>query len=105
MSIFARISALAGRNISISVGTAVEAVDFVRGNSEIHRFALKFNISLALRARTPQPGTGARGAESARTPEVVGCERRGGRKQRAGREVENYMVNQCRRSVLQPLSW
>ena len=50
MSMFARISALAGRNISPSVGTAVEAVDFVRGNSEIHRLALKFNISLALRA-------------------------------------------------------
>jgi len=37
-----------------------------------------------------------------RTPEMVGRERRGGRKRRAGRAVTKNLFNRARRSVIQP---
>ena len=63
-----------------------------RWNAKARKGRNRRGYPLAPRAHPFQPGTGAGGAESARTPGMVGRERRGGRQRRAGRAVTHTPV-------------
>ncbi len=66
-----------------------------RWNAKARKGRNRRGYPLAPRAHAFQPGTGAGGAESARTPGMVGRERRGGRQRRAGRAVTKNLFNRA----------
>ena len=76
-----------------------------RWNAKARKGRNRRGYPLAPRAHPFQPGTGAGGAESARTPGMVGRERRGGRNAASGAGRREPLVNRDRRLVTQPTSW
>ena len=70
-----------------------------RWNAKAREGRNRRGYPLASRAHPFQPGTGARGAESARMPGMVGRERRGGRNAASGAGRTEHPFNRTRHSA------